>query len=346
MKCFGCPNSKKIIHHIQKADKDVNGDNQVYIEVYHQKPQQEFQNIVQSRKQDKSIHDSNSNSPTGVMIPLSEFKKNNSVGDVRTSLENNVLLRNEKELLSKIEDYKQIVLKYKKTMHSMNETNEKQAVEIQKYLEQIVGHNVEIDKFKNEVKIAKEKVKEYEKESIALNKQMELLKISLDKKEARIIELHVDSSKCADISFEKSTQITALQNQLSQTNETFQKLQTSLNDITQLYNNKKQECNDLTAKVNQMTFTNQEIKTAYNVLQGKYDEIKSQIETKNDKMTDLNDIIKTHKTEIASYQDEINKYKQLYENLKQEFNIKIVEKDASIMRTLETVEQLKRMFPE
>jgi chromosome segregation ATPase len=268
--CFKCPNSKTIISDIQKGglnlDTTIRKPNQVYIEVY--------------QSADKK---QNSDSPTGIMIP------NSSSPDFRRSTE---IVPREKELLSKIEDYKQTINKYKKTMQTMDKKNEENEAELKKQLEQIVNHNMEVEKYKTKAKEAHDKVKEYEKEHIAMCKQVELMKISLEKKDERIIELHVLTSKGDDASAEKTAHITALQEQLSVANETFKKLESSMSDITRMYQQKCQECNELLATVNQLRFSNEELKSSANVYQGKYESMRDQLNDYNSKIADLNSVIK------------------------------------------------------
>jgi chromosome segregation ATPase len=292
--CFKCPNYKNIIKDISDAGNRLDDNNskvkgnQVYIEVYRQQPEKQFEAIVEAR-----LTDSN-----GSPRVQPGFKKSIDGGFPRPGSDQNIIISNDtnrqlaqrppSELLSKIEDYKQIIGKYKKTIQTMDKTNKEQEEEIRKQLEIIVNHNMEIEKYKEETRSCKNRVKEYEKESIAIKKELELMKISLEKKDHRIIELHVQTSKYEDTHNEQTAQITALNERLNESLDTFQRLQASLQDIKQVYHNKIQECSDLTATVNQLSFTKEELQTSLHVLQGKYDELKEQMEAKNKSISDLN----------------------------------------------------------
>lgn len=320
MNCFKCGNAKQIINDIKRASNNLKrNDNQVYIEVYDQNPKQTFQTLVEARNKPMRLPTSSFDLTDGV----AQSPKGNIIIPNNTEVNNNCRYeRSEnKDLKSKIEDYKQIVGKYKKTMQAMDEKNKEMSKEIEKQFEELVQKNVEIEKCKTEVKASLEKVKEYEKEFIAFTKQIELLKISLDKKEDRILELHVQNSKYEDMIANNTAQITALHEQLKTSNETFGKLETALNDIKMMYTSKCQEVTELTGTVNQLRYQNQDLKTNFDVFQGKYDEVKSQLESNNAKLIDLNSI-------IQKSSDTENKLK-----------LEILQKD-------QTIEELKRMFPE
>lgn len=268
-----------VIQQMHKGLKDMQvrkKGNQVYIEVY--KPN-DFEAIAESRVSEKR---QNSDSLTGIIL------QNSSSQDLT---KRNSDVSKEKELSSKIEDYKQIISKYKKTMQAMDKKNQENEEELKKYIEQVVTHNLEIQKCKDEVKEAKHKVKEYEREHIAMTKQVELMKISLDKKEQRIIELHIQTSKGEDTITEKTAQITALQEQLKQVNETFEKLQISINDLSRMYQSKSQENVELLATVNQFKYANEELKSSNSIFQGRYEGVKEQIDGYLNKISILNGVI-------------------------------------------------------
>jgi chromosome segregation ATPase len=321
MNCFKCGNAKAIINDIKKAGQKLGrNDNQVYIEVYDQNPKQSFQSLIEAK-----------NRP--IMLPTSSLDL--TEGLYAQSPKGNIIIPNHtdasaicrvdrtenKDLKSKIEDYKQIVGKYKKTMQAMDEKNTDLNKDLEKKFEELVHMNVEVDKSRAEVKASQEKMREYDKEFIAFTKQIELLKISLEKKEDRILELHVMNSKYEDIIATNTAQITTLNDQLKSSNETFGKLEAALNDIKMMYTSKCQEVSELTGTVNQLKYHNQELKTSLDMFQGKYDEVKSQLDSNTLKLIDLNSIIQ--------------KFSETENRLKSE----IIEKD-------QTIEELKRMFPE
>lgn len=318
--CFKCGNAKAIIKDIKKAGQNLGrNDNQVYIEVYDQNSKHSFQSLIDAKNKpfrlptsSLDLTDGVQGSPKGnIIIP----NHNDSNGACRIERSEN------KDLKSKIEDYKQIIGKYKKTMQAMDVKNMDIAKEMEKQFEELVHKNVEIEKTRAEIKASQEKVREVEKEFIAFTKQIELLKISLDKKEHRILELHVQNSKYEDTLVEKNAQITVLTDQLKNSNETFTKLEAAMNDIKIMYTSKCQEVAELTGTVNQLKYQNQELKTDFDINHGKYEEVKLQLEENNVKLLDLNTIVK-----------------KLYEN-EEKLRLQLIEKD-------QTIEELKRMFPE
>lgn len=321
MNCFKCGNAKAIINDIKKAGQKIGrNDNQVYIEVYDQNPKHSFQSLIDARNKPQRLPTSSLDLTEGL---YAQSPKGNII--IPNNTDPSTVCRVErsenKDLKSKIEDYKQIVGKYKKTMQAMDEKNTDLNKDLEKKFEELVQKNVEIEKCRAEVKANQEKMREYDREFIAFTKQIELLKISLDKKEDRILELHVMNSKYEDIIATNTAQITALHEQLKASNETFAKLEAASNDIKMMYTSKCQEVSELTGTVNQLKYQNQEFKTSLDMFQGKYDEVKSQLDSNTLKLIDLNSIIQ--------------KFSETENKLKSE----IIEKDK-------TIEELKRMFPE
>uniref|UniRef100_A0A6C0LYJ8 Uncharacterized protein n=1 Tax=viral metagenome TaxID=1070528 RepID=A0A6C0LYJ8_9ZZZZ len=337
MDCFKKSSVTEIISSINQAGSQLPANtpkknNQVYIEVYEQDTKQYSKDF--QRSIDTNI--------ISVSKPL--LTTNGSISDPNNSpkqlVSQDIIIKHEnnriKELLSRIEDYKQIVGRYKKTIQAMHKTNLEIEDEVKKHVEKIVNHNMEISKLKFTTKEAQDKMKEIELSKIELLQRINILNISIEGKDKRIIDLHVNSSKLDELLEDKTNLAKNLQEQIDSTNDIFLKLQTSVNDIKKLYGEKCEECIDLNNKLTHSTFSNQGLKTNFDMLQGKYNEIEKQLENKSNKIIDLNLMIKdlTFNTD-----KETNMSKKIYDELKIDMDNKLNEKNIEI-------EELKKMFPE
>jgi len=337
MDCFKKSSVTEIISSINQAGSQLptntpKKNNQVYIEVYEQDTKQYSKDF--QRSIDTNI--------ISVSKPL--LTTNGSISDPNNSpkqlVSQDIIIKHEnnriKELLSRIEDYKQIVGRYKKTIQAMHKTNLEIEDEVKKHVEKIVNHNMEISKLKFTTKEAQDKMKEIELSKIELLQRINILNISIEGKDKRIIDLHVNSSKLDELLEDKTNLAKNLQEQIDSTNDTFLKLQSSINNIKKLYGEKCEECISLNNKLSQVTFNNQGLKTNFDMLQGKYNEVEKQLENKSNKIIDLNLMIRDL---TLNTDKETNMSKKIYDELKIDMENKLNEKNIEI-------EELKKMFPE
>lgn len=257
-----------------------------------------------------------------------------------------IIVKSERELLSQIEDYKQIIGRYKKTIRAMHDMNQQLDSEVKKHIEQ---YKV-VEQYKAEIAALQEKITSHNNVVAELKHQISLMNISLESKDKRIIELHVSNSKYEDIIKENTTKMHGLQEQLDSTSASFNNVQASLTDMKKLFSSKCEECVNLNNNLIATSCSNNELKSNMDLLKGKYDEVQSQLEQKNLKIIDLNVMIseltknkdqEKHMETTASAQ-ELDAYKLMFEEAMRQKE----EKEETIQQLTADIEALKKMLPE